>query len=47
MKVRSLYHLEAMLDQDLAWRKREFTTIKFMIKNARQHEKVILYKIID
>ena len=44
MKVRSLYHLEAMLDQDLAWRKREFTTIKFMIKNARQHEKVILYK---
>lgn len=44
MKVRSLYELESTLDEDLAWRKREFTTIKFMIEKARENEKLILYK---
>lgn len=44
MKIRSLYELESTLDKDLAWRKREFTTIKFMIEKAKENEKLILYK---
>lgn len=44
MKVRSFDELEAFLVEDLVWRKREFTTIKFMIDGAREHERTILYK---
>lgn len=44
MNIRSMYELEGYLDNDLAWRKKEFTTIKFMIKDAREHEKKILKK---
>lgn len=44
MKVRSLYELQEKLDGDLAWRKREFTTLKFMVGAARQHEKLILLR---
>lgn len=44
MKVRSLYELETILDQDLSWRRREFTTIKFLVEGARRHQKVVLMK---
>lgn len=44
MNIRSIYELEDYLDKDLAWRKKEFTTIKFMIKSSRKHEIQILKK---
>lgn len=44
MKVRSPYELEQKLDEDLSWRRREFTTLKFMIDSARSHEKQILLR---
>lgn len=44
MKIRSTLELQDSLDQDLHWRKKEFTTLKFMISSARQHEKYILQK---
>lgn len=44
MKVRSLGELEDLLDQDLAWRRREFTTLKFMVNSSRKHEKRILMR---
>lgn len=44
MNIRSIYELEDYLDKDLAWRKKEFTTIKFMIRTSRKHEIQILKK---
>jgi hypothetical protein len=44
MKVRTTLELEEKLDEDIAWRKREFTTLKFMLDNARGHEKLILMR---
>ncbi|SET78262.1 MAE_28990/MAE_18760 family HEPN-like nuclease [Thalassotalea agarivorans] len=44
MKIRSASELEDLLDKDLAWRKREFTTIKFLIADARNHEKIVLIR---
>lgn len=44
MKIRTTYELDKSIDHDIAWRKREFTTIKFMILEARDHEKKILLR---
>lgn len=44
MKIRSAIDLEDSLDADLAWRKKEFTTLKFMVNSARPHEREILKK---
>lgn len=44
MKVRSLDELDSKLDGDLSWRRREFTTLKFMIGSARAHEKQVLLR---
>lgn len=45
MKVRTTIELQDALDNDLSWRKREFTTIKFMVeKESRNHLKVVLYR---
>lgn len=44
MNIRTIYELETYLDNDLAWRKKEFTTMKFMINDSREHEKKILKK---
>ncbi|HDZ8834632.1 MAE_28990/MAE_18760 family HEPN-like nuclease [Aeromonas veronii] len=44
MKVRSPYELEKKLDEDLAWRKREFTTLKFMLSSTRAHERQVLLR---
>lgn len=44
MKVRSLYEFETTLDEDLSWRRREFTTLKFMIKESRLHQKEVLLR---
>lgn len=42
MKVRSTYELETKLDDDLVWRRKEFTTIRFLVAAARKHEKIVL-----
>ncbi|HHT8228825.1 MULTISPECIES: MAE_28990/MAE_18760 family HEPN-like nuclease [Citrobacter] len=44
MKVRSLYELETKLDEDLSWRRKEFTTLKFMINESRSHQKEVLLR---
>ena len=44
MKIRSTLELQDSLDQDLHWRKKEFTTLKLMISSSRKHEKYILQK---
>jgi hypothetical protein len=42
MKVRSLSELNEVLSDDLAWRKRELTTMKFMVEESRTHEASVL-----
>lgn len=44
MKIRTEEQLEEALDQDLAWRKRELTTLKFAVKGSRGHEKEVLMR---
>lgn len=44
MKIRSLLELQDTLDKDIIWRKKEFTTLKFMIMDARKHEEKILIR---
>ena len=45
MKVRSLTELAQFLDDDLAWRKRELTTLRLWLdKSRRQHETAILLR---
>ena len=44
MKIRSLAELEDALDSDLAWRKKEFTTLKFLVSNSRKHEQITLMR---
>ncbi len=44
MKVRSLLEFQDELDKDLSWRKREFTTLNFLVKSARGHERLILLR---
>ena len=45
MRVRSLTELIQFLDDELAWRKRELTTLKVWLdKSRRQHETVILLR---
>lgn len=45
MKIRTLEQLEKSLVSDLTWRKRELTTLKFMIqKSSADHKKNILHR---
>lgn len=45
MKIRTLEELEGSLTRDIKWRKRELTTLKFMIKeNKALHKKNILHR---
>lgn len=45
MKIRNKLEFQDSLQHDIKWRKREFTTIKFMVAGAkRDHEKIILQK---
>lgn len=45
MKIRTLEELEGSLTRDIKWRKRELTTLKFMIKeNKPLHKKNILHR---
>jgi len=36
--------LEDQLDSDLAWRRKEFTTFKFMVNESRNHQKELLLR---
>lgn len=38
MRIRTLGQLVEVLDNDLAWRKRELTTVKFMLASRRTHQ---------
>lgn len=44
MKIRTTLELQDSIDHDIKWRKKEFTTLKFMIGEARAHEKKILLR---
>lgn len=44
MKIRSLYELEEALDNDLAWRKREFSLITGMVEKANGPKKDTLLR---
>ncbi len=45
MRIRSLDQLVQVLDDDLAWRKRELTTLKLMQeKNPRRHQRGLLLR---
>ena len=39
MRIRSLDQLIQALDDDLVWRKRELTTVNFMLANPRTHQR--------
>lgn len=42
MKIRSLDELQSQLQKDMAWRKKEFTTLKFLVAKSRSHEANII-----
>lgn len=44
MKIRNALGCIDYIDKDIAWRKKEITTLVFLIEKAREHEKVILMK---
>lgn len=44
MRVRSLSQLAQLLEDELAWRKRELTTLKFTLERCRPHEKAMLVR---
>ena len=44
MKIRSLTELAQFLDDELSWRKKELTTLKFMLERRREHERVLLLR---
>ena len=39
MRIRTITQLIEALDDDLAWRKRELTTVNFMLSNPRPHQR--------
>lgn len=44
MKIRTSLELQDSIQHDIKWRKREFTTLKFMISDSRDHEKTLLIR---
>ncbi len=44
MRIHSLTELAQFLDDELSWRKRELTTLKFMLVRQRPHERVLLLR---
>ena len=44
MPIRNLTELREFLDEDLAWRKRELTTLEYMLEHARLHERAFLLR---
>ena len=44
MRIRSLTQLTQYLEEELAWRKRELTTLRFMLGSRREHERHLLLR---
>ncbi len=44
MRIQSLDQLVGFLDEELSWRKRELTTLKFMVERARPHQRGLLLR---
>ena len=44
MRIRSLEQLTQYLEEELAWRKRELTTLRFMLGSRREHERHLLLR---
>ena len=44
MRIRNEEDLEEKIDKDLAWRKKEFTTLKLLIQDSRRHQRKILLR---
>lgn len=44
MKIKNLEGLEDSLNKDLAWRKKEITSLKFLIDRARTSDELVLYR---
>ena len=44
MRIRSLTQLTQYLEEELAWRKRELTTLRFMLGSPRRHERNFLLR---
>ena len=44
MRIRSLDQLVQFIDGDLAWRKRELTTLKLLLGNRREHQRSLLLR---
>ena len=44
MRIRSLTQLTEYLEEELAWRKRELTTLRFMLRALREHERHLLLR---
>jgi len=43
-KIRSPSQLSDLLDEEIAWRKKELTTVNFMISSRRKHERKVLLR---
>ena len=44
MKIRNLEKLEDCLNEDLVWRRKEITSLNFLIKRSRQNDKLIIFR---
>jgi hypothetical protein len=44
MKIRSIGEFESALDREYSWRKREITTLRFNLKDARHHQKEVFFR---
>lgn len=44
MKIRTLGKLEDSLNEDLVWRKREITSLKFLLNRTRKSDESVLFK---
>lgn len=44
MKIRSVTELVDFLNEELSWRKRELTTMKFLISSSRDHEREVMLR---
>jgi hypothetical protein len=44
VKIRTLTHLNSLLDDETTWRKRELITLRQLVTNCRDHERIALVR---